>query len=292
MKVYWLTSPIAIRHPDGSLPAFERPRPNPLRMAASTPGGRGGGFERPDDLTVIDLADYLRLDPRRRDGPLRPDGIRLTWDAATAVSSDWLGPAILRQYLADGARRRLFGGDATTTTTTAPPPHRHGCWSRPRRWGMTRWPSRARRGAGGVAFGRPRARAPDAAPAAAGVARPAVVTADADAPCAYWSSATGGTVRAGPGRLLRRPHEADRRVRAWSRPRPGPARPRVATRLRPAGSRSSSVGAMAVARDQLRPAPPPRRAVHHAIAVVEELTVDVVQRVGLIIDGGRRPRSP
>ncbi len=122
-KVYWLTSPrIAIGTQDGAPPAFERPASNPLRMARFNALVAEVAAERPDDLTVIDLADYLRSTPGgEMDPALRPDGIHLTWDAATAVSSDWLGPAILRQYLADGAPAAAAGGDATTTTTTAPP---------------------------------------------------------------------------------------------------------------------------------------------------------------------------
>ena len=116
-KVYWLTSPrIAVGTQDGTPPAFERPASNPLRMSRFNALVAEVAAERPDDLAVIDLAGYLRSTPGGEMDPvLRPDGIHLTWDAATAVSNDWLGPAILRQYLADGAPAA-----ASTTTTTAP----------------------------------------------------------------------------------------------------------------------------------------------------------------------------
>lgn len=48
--------------------------------------------------------------------------------------------------------------------------------------------------------------------------------------------------------------------------------------------------AIAVARDRLRAGATLEQAVHHAIAVTEELAVDVVQRVGLLVDDWA-PRS-
>lgn len=121
--VYWLTSPrIAIGTQDGAPPAFERPASNPLRMARFNTLVAEVAAERPDDLTVIDLAGYLRSTPGGEMDPvLRPDGIHLTWDAATAVSSDWLGPAILRQYLADGAPAAASTTTTPVTPTTLPP---------------------------------------------------------------------------------------------------------------------------------------------------------------------------
>jgi len=117
-EVYWLTSPrIAIGTQDGVPPAFERPASNPLRMARFNTLLAEVAAERPDDVTVIDLADHLRSTPGGEMDPVsRPDGIHLTWEAATAVTSDFLGPAILRQYLADGAPAAA----ATTTSTTVP----------------------------------------------------------------------------------------------------------------------------------------------------------------------------
>ena len=80
--------------------------------------------------------------------------------------------------------------------------------------------------------------------------------------------------------------EADRRVREWAA---------LVARSRKAewygyeattGLIEVELGreAMTVARDQLRHGAAVDQAVRHAIAVVEELTVDVVARVGLIID--------
>jgi len=126
-EVYWLTSPrIRIGTVDGAPPAFDRPASNPLRMARFNTLVAEVAAERPDDVTVIDLAGYLRSTPGgEMDPALRPDGIHLTWDSATAVSNDWLGPAILRQYLADGAPAAAVSptstpGSAPATSTPAP----------------------------------------------------------------------------------------------------------------------------------------------------------------------------
>lgn len=80
--------------------------------------------------------------------------------------------------------------------------------------------------------------------------------------------------------------EADRRVREWAAQ---VARSRKAEWYgydATTGLIEVELGreAMAVARDQLRHGATVEQAVRHAVAVVEELTVDVVQRVGLIID--------
>lgn len=126
-EVYWLTSPrIRIGTVDGTPPAFERPASNPLRMARFNTLVAEVAAERPEDVTVIDLAGYLRSTPGgEMDPALRPDGIHLTWDAATAVSSAWLGPAVLRQYLADGggatSTSAPAGAGPPSPTTTAPP---------------------------------------------------------------------------------------------------------------------------------------------------------------------------
>lgn len=80
--------------------------------------------------------------------------------------------------------------------------------------------------------------------------------------------------------------EADRRVRGWAAQ---VARSRKAEWYgyeATTGLIEVELGreAMAVAREQLRHGATVDQAVRHAIAVVEELTVDVVARVGLIID--------
>ena len=80
--------------------------------------------------------------------------------------------------------------------------------------------------------------------------------------------------------------EADRRVRAWAAQ---VARSRQAEWYgyeATTGLIEVELGreAVAGARDQLRHGATVDQAVRHAIAVVEELTVDVVARVGLIID--------
>ena len=115
-KVYWLSSPqIQVGMQDGRPPAFERPASDPLRMQRFNSLVAQVAAERPDDVEIIDLAGYLRTTPGGELDPvLRPDGIHFTWYAATQVSSDWLGPEILRRYMADAA--------STSTTTPAPPP--------------------------------------------------------------------------------------------------------------------------------------------------------------------------
>ena len=114
-EVYWLTSPrIVVGMQDGVAPTYQRPASNPLRMARFNALVAQVAAERPDDLEVIDLAGYLRTTPGGElDPALRPDGIHFTWDAATQVSSDWLGPEILRRYLAGGA-------PVAATSTTVP----------------------------------------------------------------------------------------------------------------------------------------------------------------------------
>ena len=115
-QVYWLTSPrIEVGMQDGRPPAEERPASDPQRMERFNALVAQVAAERPDQVEVLDLAGYLRSTPGGElDPTLRPDGIHLTWDAATQVSSDWLGPEILRRYIADGAPA------AATSTTSAP----------------------------------------------------------------------------------------------------------------------------------------------------------------------------
>lgn len=80
--------------------------------------------------------------------------------------------------------------------------------------------------------------------------------------------------------------EADRRVREWAAHVARSRRAEWYGYEATTGLIEVELGreAMAVARDQLRHGATVDQAVRHAIAVVEELTVDVVQRVGLIID--------
>ncbi|MCB1016790.1 MAG: acyltransferase [Acidimicrobiales bacterium] len=113
--VYLLTSPlIRIGTQDGVPPAFERPASDPSRMARFNAVLAEVADARPGEAAVVDLAGYLRSTPGgEMDPTLRPDGIHLTWDAATAISTDWLGPEILRRYLADR------GPVATTAPATA-----------------------------------------------------------------------------------------------------------------------------------------------------------------------------
>jgi len=101
-KVYWIASPrITLGMADGAPPTFDRPASNPLRMARFNTLMAQVAAERPDVVEVIDLPGYLRTTPGGElDPALRPDGIHFTWDAATQVSSDWLGPEILRRYAA------------------------------------------------------------------------------------------------------------------------------------------------------------------------------------------------
>ncbi|MCB9374096.1 MAG: DUF2786 domain-containing protein [Microthrixaceae bacterium] len=80
--------------------------------------------------------------------------------------------------------------------------------------------------------------------------------------------------------------EADRRLRAWAGEVARSRRAEWYGYEATTGLIEVELGreAIAVAHEQLRHGASVDQAVHHAISVVEELTVDVVARVGLIID--------
>jgi len=141
---------------------------------------------------------------------------------------------------------------------------------------------------GVVLLGRHVRRAPDAAPRRRRPPAPVVAPTDADAPLRLLEQRheRDRHAQARVDRFRADRDEADRQVRAWAA---HVARSRKAEWYgyeATTGLIEVELGreAIAVARDQLRHGATVEQAVRHAIAVVEELTVDVVQRVGLIID--------
>lgn len=143
---------------------------------------------------------------------------------------------------------------------------------------------------GAVLLGAHLRRAPDAAPARRRRRPPApvVAAADADAPLRLLEQRheRDQYAQARVDRFRADRDEVDRQVRAWAA---HVARSRKAEWYgyeATTGLIEVELGreAMTVARDQLRHGATVEQVVRHAISVVEELTVDVVQRVGLIID--------
>ena len=142
---------------------------------------------------------------------------------------------------------------------------------------------------GVLLLGRQVRRAPDATPSRRRRRpTPVVATADADAPLRLLEQRhqRDRYAQTRVDRFRADRDEADRQVRAWAA---HVARSRKAEWYGYAattGLIEVELGreAIAVAREQLRHGATVEQAVRHAIAVVEELTVDVVHRVGLIID--------
>ena len=105
--VVWLTQPSIEIHEKhgGGLPETPFPASDPARMRRFNELIAELGALRPGRVRIVDLADYMRSLPGgEMDPSYRRDGVHFGKKSAYRVTSDWLGPEILRVYRDEAAR--------------------------------------------------------------------------------------------------------------------------------------------------------------------------------------------
>ena len=106
-SVLWLTSPhVEMERSVVPRPARPYPSSDPARMDRWNELVREVAAERPDVVTVIDLAAHLRSRPAGEMDPgLRPDGVHVSEEASGEVAA-WLGPQVVEALRGASAQTR------------------------------------------------------------------------------------------------------------------------------------------------------------------------------------------
>ena len=76
---------------DGSHPEYDPARMEAFRSLQSRVARADGR------IVMVELAEWIA---DKDDARLRPDGVHFSWETATEVAHEWLGPEILQQWAA------------------------------------------------------------------------------------------------------------------------------------------------------------------------------------------------